>query len=350
MLVRLYAAMAAVMSSESKALPVAALVAAAGAATILFLRGRRAKAEPAKIIDGKAIAAQVRAEVKEHTAALKEKHGVVPGLTVIIVGARKDSQSYVRNKEKFAKEVGFKGEVIEMPESATEKEVLAQVAKLNNDRSVHAILVQLPLPSHIDEHTVTDSIKVEKDVDGFLAVNIGNLCLKGGSPPLAVPCTPAGCVELLQRSGICVRGKDAIVLGRSNIVGMPMAALLQSMDATVTVCHSRTKDLKEKVRSADILVAALGKAEVVKGDWLKPGCVVIDVGINAIDDPSKKLGHRLVGDVDFAEASAVASYITPVPGGVGPMTIAMLLKNTLNLTRTSLGLERLPLRRQQSPP
>merc|ERR1711933_379045 len=187
-----------------------------------------------------------------------------------------------------------------------------------------------------------------KDVDGFSALNIGNLCLKGGDPPLAVPCTPAGCIELLQRSGIKVAGKDAVVLGRSNIVGMPVAALLQSMNATVTVCHSSTANLKEKVRSADVVVAALGRAEMVRGDWLKPGCVVIDVGINSVEDSTKKAGYRLVGDVCTAEAKAVCSAITPVPGGVGPMTIAMLLKNTIGLARSAHGLPRLQLRQRAS--
>jgi len=193
---------------------------------------------------------------------------------------------------------------------------------------------------------VLKAIAVEKDADGFSALNVGNLCLKGGDPPLAIPCTPAGCVELLQRSGVDVRGKDAVVIGRSNIVGMPVASLLQSMDATVTVCHSRTRDMAAKVRGADIVVAAIGKAEFVRGAWLKPGCIVIDVGINSKNAPERKSGYRLVGDVNYDEASRVASAITPVPGGVGPMTIAMLLFNTVNLARHSLGLERRALRKK----
>jgi len=276
---------------------------------------------------------------------LKSSHGVVPGLAVILVGSRKDSQSYVRNKKKAAAEVGFHSIDVDLPDTVTQEALLLEVKKLNEDPSVHAILVQLPLPSHIDEATVLESIAVEKDADGFSALNIGNLCLKGGSPPMAVPCTPAGCIELLQRSGVDVSGKDTVVLGRSNIVGMPVAALLQSMNATVTVCHSRTKDVEAKIRQADILIAALGKAEYVRGSWLKPGCVVIDVGINAKDDATKKLGYRLVGDVHFEEAEQVASLITPVPGGVGPMTIAMLLRNTLQLCRLSIGLGRIPLRK-----
>jgi len=270
---------------------------------------------------------------------------VKPGLAVVLVGERKDSQSYVRMKKKAALECDFHSVDITLPETVSQADLLAEVRKLNDDPKVHAILVQLPLPSHIDEPTVLKEIKVEKDADGFSAMNVGNLCLRGGEPPLAIPCTPAGCIELLQRSGVEVAGKNAVVLGRSNIVGMPVAALLQSMDATVQVLHSRTKDNLEHVRRADIVVAAIGKPDFVRGTWLKPGCMVIDVGINAVDDPTKKLGHRLVGDVNFAEAQGVAAMITPVPGGVGPMTIAMLLKNTLNLARHHLGLPRLPLRK-----
>eukprot|EP00929_Paragymnodinium_shiwhaense_P033489 TRINITY_DN18381_c0_g1_i1.p1 TRINITY_DN18381_c0_g1~~TRINITY_DN18381_c0_g1_i1.p1 ORF type:complete len:346 (+),score=109.45 TRINITY_DN18381_c0_g1_i1:74-1111(+) len=307
-----------------------------------------AKTIETKIIDGKDIAAKVRRDVKEQTEYLQKEHGVLPGLAVILVGSRKDSESYVKNKKKMAAEVGFYTVDITLPETVSQEDLLKEVQKLNEDPKVHGILVQLPLPKHIDEPVVLKSIVLHKDADGFLAQNIGNMVLKGGDPPLAIPCTPAGCVELLQYSNIDVSGKDAVVLGRSNIVGMPMAHLLTSMDATVTVCHSRTKNLKQKVREADILVVALGRAEYVRGDWIKPGAVVIDVGINSKDDPTKKLGYRLVGDVFTQEAMGVASYITPVPGGVGPMTIAMLLKNTVNLCRHSLGLQRMPLRRQTS--
>jgi len=206
----------------------------------------------------------------------------------------------------------------------------------------------LPLPKHIDEAIVLAAIPDDKDVDGFSASNIGNLCLKGGIPPLAIPCTPAGCVELIQRHQIDTKGKTAVVLGRSNIVGMPMAHLLNSMDATVTVCHSRTPNIADHVKRADILVAAIGKAEFVKGEWLKPGAVVIDVGINSVDDATKKRGYRLVGDCHFESCKKVASWITPVPGGVGPMTIAMLLRNTVGLARHHLGLPRQPLRASRS--
>lgn len=327
----------------------------AGAATVAglaaykysdFILGKSisSRAE-AKIIDGKAIAAQVRSEVKDLTDELKKEHGITPGLAVVLVGSRKDSETYVRNKKKAAAEVGFNSFDIDLSETVSEEDLLTEIRKLNADQAVHAILVQLPLPPHINESTILDTISVEKDADGFSAVNIGNLCMKGGKPPKAIPCTPAGCIELLQRSNVDCNGKDAVVLGRSNIVGMPVAALLQSMNATVTVCHSRTKNLEQKLRKADILVAAIGKAEMVRGDWLKPGCVIIDVGINAVDDSTKKAGYRLVGDVNFKEAKMVASQITPVPGGVGPMTIAMLLKNTLQLARMANGLERLRLRK-----
>lgn len=302
----------------------------------------------AKIIDGKLIAQQVREEVKEMTAELKSQYGVVPGLAVILVGNRPDSKSYVTNKKKMAAEIGFHNVDVDLPEDISQEALLAELQKLIKDPTVHAILVQLPLPKHIDEATVLEAIPVEKDVDGFHCMNIGNMALKGGKPPLAIPCTPAGCIELLQRSKVDVSGLDAVVLGRSNIVGMPVAILLQSMNATVTVCHSRTANLKEKVRAADVVIAALGKPEMVRGDWLKPGCVVIDVGINGIPDATKKSGHRLVGDVCTSEAKEVCSAITPVPGGVGPMTIAMLMKNTVGLARNANGLPRLPLRQAAS--
>ncbi|KAL1500336.1 hypothetical protein AB1Y20_013000 [Prymnesium parvum] len=297
-----------------------------------------------RLIDGKAIAAQIRKEVKEQSADLLRETGVQPGLAVVLVGDRTDSSTYVRMKKRAADEVGFHSVDCKFTERVTEQELIECIRSLNADAKVHGILVQLPLPRHINEARVLEEIRVDKDVDGFSAANIGNMCLRGGKPPLAVPCTPAGCVELLQRSNIEVRGKDVVVLGRSNIVGMPVAHLLQSMDATVTVCHSRTVDLPSHVRRADIVIAAIGNAEMVKGDWLKPGCVVIDVGVNSKPSSTDKRGYVLVGDVDFEEAIQKASAITPVPGGVGPMTIAMLLKNTLNLARHSAGLARLPLR------
>lgn len=298
-----------------------------------------------QLIDGNAIAGALRSEIKALVDEMQSAYSVVPGLAVVIVGNRTDSATYVRMKKKAAAEVGFHSVNVELDESVTQEALLAEIDKLNHDPAVHGILVQLPLPKHIDEPSILKTIKIEKDADGFSATNVGNMVLRGGEPPLAIPCTPAGCIELLQRSGITVRGKEAVVLGRSNIVGMPVAHLLQSMDATVTVCHSRTPDIAAHCRRADIVIAAIGKPEFVQGDWLKPGCTVIDVGINEKPDATKKAGYRLVGDVDFDAACKVAAHITPVPGGVGPMTIAMLLKNTLNLTRHSLGLPRLALRK-----
>ena len=308
--------------------------------------GLPAGGQEAKLISGTATAKAIRAELKEEVAALQQDHGTTPGLAVVLVGDRPDSATYVRMKKKVAAELGFHSVDISLPDTVDTAQCLEAVHKLNADPKVHGILVQLPLPKQCDEAEVLKAIAVEKDADGFSAMNVGNLCLKGGDPPLAVPCTPAGCIELLQRSGIEVAGKDAVVLGRSNIVGMPVASLLQSMNATVTVCHSGTKDLPSHLKRADIVVAAIGKAEFVRAEWIKPGAVVIDVGINDKPDATKKRGYRMVGDVDFDAVKYVASAITPVPGGVGPMTIAMLMKNTVNLARHSLGLPRIPLRKQ----
>jgi len=302
----------------------------------------------AELIDGRKIAGDIRSEVKAATDVLKQEHGITPGLAVVLVGARTDSSTYVRMKKRAAAEVGFHSVDKNFSESVSQQQLLDTVRELNADPAVHAILVQLPLPSHIDESKVLEAIDVAKDVDGFSASNIGNMCLRGGKPPLAIPCTPAGCIELLQRSGVPVKGQEVVVVGRSNIVGMPVAHLLQSMDATVTVCHSRTRDLPAHVSRADIVVAAVGAAEMIKGEWLKPGCVVIDVGVNSKPSDTDKRGYVLCGDVDFESAAQVAGKITPVPGGVGPMTIAMLMKNTLNLARHSLQLPRQPLRRQNS--
>ena len=305
---------------------------------------KRPRGSSATIIDGKAVAATIRTEVKALVDELQRDHSVTPGLAVVLVGQRTDSATYVRMKKRAAAECGFHSVDLDFEADVTQEKLEAAIDGLNADDKVHGILVQLPLPKHIDEAAILARIAVAKDVDGFSAANIGNLCLRGGQPPLAVPCTPAGCVELLQRSGVAVSGKEVVVLGRSNIVGMPVAHLLQSMDATVTVCHSRTADLASHCRRADIVVAAIGRAELVQGDWLKPGAVVIDVGINSKPAPELKKGYRLCGDVDFEPAKAVAGAITPVPGGVGPMTIAMLLKNTVNLARHSVGLPRAPLR------
>lgn len=282
----------------------------------------------AQLIDGKAISQQIHGEVAEGVAKLKEATGVTPGLAVLIMGDRKDSQTYVRMKVKACGEAGIASFERKLPGSASQEEVVAAVREFNSDASVHGILVQLPLPPHISEEAVLSEVALAKDVDGFHPINVGQLAMKGRRPMFA-PCTPEGCMILLERSGISISGKTAVVLGRSNIVGLPAAMLLMQRDATVTVVHSRTKDIPKVVREADIVVAAIGKAHMVKADWLKPGCAVIDVGINPIDDSSKKAGYRLVGDVDTEAAKEVARWITPVPGGVGPMTIAVLLQHTL---------------------
>jgi len=290
----------------------------------------------AKLIDGKAIGATIQAEIKVGVEKLKAEHGVVPGLAVVLVGARKDSQAYVGMKKKACKKAGFLSLETTLPEDASQEELVKVIDAYGADPKCHGILVQLPLPDHIDEEFVLDRISVEKDVDGFHTLNFGRLHKKGKTPPTSIACTPFGCVELLQRSGVEIAGKNAVVVGRSNIVGMPVARLLQDLNATVTVCHSRTADLPAMVKQADIVVAAIGRAEMIVAEWIKPGAVVIDVGINAVDDASAKKGYKLVGDVAFDQVKEVASQITPVPGGVGPMTIAMLLQNTLSRAQASV--------------
>ncbi|HHS96408.1 MAG TPA: bifunctional methylenetetrahydrofolate dehydrogenase/methenyltetrahydrofolate cyclohydrolase FolD [Chloroflexi bacterium] len=291
----------------------------------------------ATLIDGKATAAQIQEEIRAEVERLKTEHGVVPGLATVLVGENPASQFYVRSKRKRCSEVGIRSFGYELPESASQEEVEGLVAELNANPEVHGILVQLPLPKHLDEERVLAAISIEKDVDGFHPVNIGRLAMKGREP-MFVPCTPAGCIELLDRYGIEIEGKEAVVLGRSNIVGLPVAMLLLHRNATITICHSRTRDLAEVCRRADILIAAVGRPKMVKADWIKPGAAVIDVGINRVEDPTAKRGYRIVGDVDFEAAKEVAGYITPVPGGVGPMTIAMLLKNTLTSAKRAAGL------------
>ena len=274
----------------------------------------------AKLIDGKLIASQVRAQIATDTAVFKAKYGRTPGLHVILAGEDPASAVYVRNKEKSAAEVGFVGEVHRMPTTVSQEELLAKVSELNADPTVDGILVQLPLPAGLDDAPILESIDPTKDVDGFHASNVG--ALWSGADSL-VPCTPQGSIVLLKRAGVEIAGANALVIGRSNIVGKPLAALLLAENATVTVAHSRTKNLPELCKQADIVLAAVGRAKMVKGEWLKPGCAVIDVGINR-DEAGK-----LCGDVDFESAEPVAGAISPVPGGVGPMTIAMLLENTL---------------------
>jgi len=313
--------------------PIAKVLAVLGgiknAIPILKSIGNNSKGGEAQIIDGKKIAADIRAEIKAEVERLKAKTGKVPGLAVVIVGERKDSQTYVRMKRKACDEVGIHSFHSELPETISEKELIDIVKGYNENPDCHGILVQLPLPKHIDEEKVLGEISLEKDVDGFHPLNIGMLAMKGHEP-LFMPCTPKGSIVLLERSGVELKGKNAVVVGRSNIVGMPASMMLNKKDCTVTVVHSRTKNPKEICRQADILIAAAGSAKMIKGDWIKKGAAVIDVGTNSVEDKSKKSGYALVGDVDFAEAKKRASFITPVPGGVGPMTIAMLLQNCLD--------------------
>jgi len=290
------------------------------------------------LIDGAAIGRLVRRDVAAEVERLKAL-GITPGLSVVLVGDDPASAVYVRSKGKACEEAGMRGETIRLPAETTENALLAQVDRLNADPNVHGILVQMPLPRHIAADKVIRRIRPEKDVDGFHPVNVGKLSI--GERDGFVPCTPAGAIELLIRSGVETRGKDAVVVGRSNIVGKPMAALLMQDapggNATVTVCHSRTVNLPEHIRRADIVVAAIGKPEMITGDMIKPGAVVIDVGINRVNDATASKGYRIVGDVHFASARQVASLITPVPGGVGPMTIAMLMKNTVRAAAQIAG-------------
>jgi 5,10-methylene-tetrahydrofolate dehydrogenase/methenyl tetrahydrofolate cyclohydrolase len=291
----------------------------------------------AQLIDGKLIAQQVRdavaAEVAKRTAAGKPK----PVLATVLVGDRVDSATYVSAKGKACQELGMGSVNNHLPADISQADLEKVISELNADIEVSGILVQLPLPSHLNEERVLQLISIEKDVDGFSPINIGRLAQKGREP-LFVPCTPYGCIYLLEQAGVKIEGANAVVLGRSNIVGMPAALLLIGKNATVTVCHSRTRDLPGVIRQADILIAAIGKTEMVRGDWIKPGAAVIDVGINSKPDATKKSGYRLVGDVNFDEAKEVAGFITPVPGGVGPMTIAMLMKNTLRAAQIQQGL------------
>ena len=274
-----------------------------------------------KLIDGKALSAKLRSGIKEEVAEIKAK-GITPGLAVILVGDDPASQVYVRNKEKACIEAGMHSEVYRLPEETTEEELLARIDKLNKDDNIHGILVQLPVPKHIDEDKVIDAISVEKDVDGFSPANVGALLI---GKEAFEPCTPRGCIELIKTTGVEITGKKAVVIGRSNIVGKPIAIMLLRENATVTICHSRTKDLKKEVRDADIVVAAIGKAGFITADMIKPGVVVIDVGINRMEN------GKLTGDVDQNALKEMDfdCYLTPVPGGVGPMTITMLMRNTL---------------------
>ena len=280
-----------------------------------------------KTIDGKALAQTTRAEIAAGVAELR-KRGIVPGLAVILVGDNPASVSYVTAKEKACTEAGMYSREIRLPATTPEQELLDEIARLNDDPSIHGILVQLPLPKGFDEKRVIDAIAPEKDVDGFTPVNVGRMLI---GEPCFLPCTPHGIIKLIEFAGFDVRGKHAVVIGRSNIVGKPVAALLarKGVDATVTLCHTGTPDIAKFTRDADVVVVAAGRPNTLTGDMLKPGAVVIDVGVNRVPDASSPRGYRLVGDSDFESCSKVASAITPVPGGVGPMTITMLLWNTL---------------------
>ena len=292
----------------------------------------------AEIIDGKAYAKDLRVRIGVAVSKLKKDHGLTPGLAVVLVGEDPASQVYVRNKGKQTLEAGMNSYEHRFDDSLTEQALLELIDQLNADEKVHGILVQLPLPDHINEAAALSAINPNKDVDGFHVVNVGRLAT--GDKRAMVPCTPLGCLMMLKDKLGDLSGKKALVLGRSNIVGKPMAALLLKESCTVTIAHSRTKDLADECRTADILVAAVGRAQMVPGDWIKPGAVVIDVGINRIDAPDHGAGKtRLVGDVDFNSALKVAGSITPVPGGVGPMTIACLLRNTLSATCLQQGID-----------
>ena len=287
-------------------------------------------------IDGKAQAAELSAVISAETEKLLQEHKLKPGLAVVIIGEDPASQVYVRNKKRMAEACGFHSEQHTLPSDANQGTVLKLIADLNDDNAIHGILVQLPLPSHLDEHAITQSILPSKDVDGFHYINIGKLTA-GDTADAFVPCTPAGCMLMIEdQMGSDLSGKNAVVIGRSNIVGKPMASLLLAANATVTITHSRTSDLPGVVAAADIVVAAVGRPNMVKGDWIKPGAVVIDVGINRIEvDGETK--SKLTGDVDYDEVSEIAAAVTPVPGGVGPITIIMLMSNTLRSAKLSLA-------------
>jgi 5,10-methylene-tetrahydrofolate dehydrogenase/methenyl tetrahydrofolate cyclohydrolase len=291
----------------------------------------------AKIIDGKAVAKAIQLRVKEESESLLAEKGISPGLATVLIGDDPASHTYVGMKQRMCAELGMVSVGQNLPADISQEEALKVVKELAEDPKIHGILVQLPLPKQLDTETILGAIPIEKDIDGFHPINIGRVSMKNRDP-LFVPCTPAGVIELIDSAGTQIEGARAVILGRSNIVGLPAAMLLVHRNATITICHSRTQNLPDIVRQADIVVAAIGKAQFVKADWIKPGATVIDVGTNAIPDATKKSGRRLVGDVDFENAKEVAGAITPVPGGVGPMTIAMLMQNTLNAAKRSVGL------------
>mgnify|MGYP000938010322 CR=1 FL=1 len=294
----------------------------------------------ALILDGKAVAARIQGEIRDAVVAMKERHGVTPGLAAVIVGENPASQMYVKMKRNRCAEVGIESFGYELPATTTQEELEKLVSDLNADTKVHGILVQLPLPAHLNEERVLQAISIDKDVDGFHPVNIGRLAMKGRAPQF-IPATPYGSMVLLQEAeklveGFKISGSNAVVLGRSNIVGMPMALLLIQADATVTVVHSRSKDIPGAIGRADIVIGAMGRAEMIKGDWFKPGAVCIDVATVKVEDPSAPKGYVWKGDFEFDVAKERVAAITPVPGGVGPMTIAMLLKNTLRAAEIAI--------------
>ena len=294
----------------------------------------------AKILDGNKVAQEMWAEMTEEVKKLKEEHGITPGLAVILVGDDPASQVYVRNKGRACEQVGIRSDTYRFPGDYSQDELLGLISRLNDDPEVHGILVQLPLPEHIDEERVLYAIDPDKDVDGFHPVNVGKLMI--GQPGF-LPCTPHGIQQLLLRSGVEIEGKHVVVVGRSNIVGKPVAMILvqkqKGANATVTICHTGTKDLGYFTRQADILIVAAGRPNTVTADMVKEGAVVVDVGVNRVEDPSSKRGYRLVGDVDFEAVKEKASAITPVPGGVGPMTITMLLRNTIDAAKRAHGIK-----------
>jgi len=298
------------------------------------------------LINGKIISETILTELKEEVLELQERYDKTAGLAVLLIGSRRDSQTYVNMKQKACEKIGIRSYGYTYEDNVTQDEIVNKVKELNEDDNIHGILIQLPLPSHLDEDIIINTVTKDKDVDGLTKLNIASLCSTNthvGTTkldwnamrdiPFHIACTPQGCIELLDRSGIEIEGKRAIIIGRSNLVGMPVSMLLMHRNATITIVHSRTTNIKKVVSQGDIVIAAVGKPNFVKADWLKPGCVVIDVGINSIDDDTRKRGYRLVGDVDFEECKLVTDAITPVPGGVGPMTIAMLLRNTVNACR-----------------
>ena len=291
---------------------------------------------PAKIIDGRPIAKRIQSEIASAVADFQAETGAAPGLGVVLVGDDSASAMYVRMKRRACERAGLQSQARILPSSATQAEVEDTVRDYNADPSIHGILVQLPMPAHIDEESVLNEISLAKDVDGIHPMNIGRLGMRGREPTFT-PATPTGVMRLIEETGESIEGKQAVVIGRSNIVGLPLALMLTNANATVTICHSRTRDLPATVRRADIVVAAVGRPEYVKGDWLKPGAVVIDVGSNSLSDPESEKGYRYVGDVELESAQAIAGHITKVPGGVGPMTITMLLANTLKAARRGIS-------------